>query len=156
LNAPDPQPPTEWRRRFPGAWEEIGPCLAWIESISKGLHLADDRSYAILLCAEELVSNIVRHNRAPDAGTPLRIAVCLGTRPGGVALTIEDNGVAFDVVNAPATEIATSIDGLAPGGLGITLVKRFASSLRYTRRANLNCIVAEFVDASATPAAGRE
>jgi serine/threonine-protein kinase RsbW len=73
-----------------------------------------------------------------------------------VVLTIEDNGFEFDVVNAPAKEIATSIDGLVPGGLGITLVKRFASSLRYARRANLNIVVAEFVDPPATPAAGRE
>ncbi len=135
-----------WRREFPAVLREVGPCLAWIEAIARTSRLSDDQTYAILLCAEELVTNIVRHNPPETAGAaPLCVAMSLQVEEDRVILTIEDNGVAFDVVQAPTKQIEPSIDLLEPGGLGVGLVKRFASNLQYFRTQTGNKVVASFI-----------
>lgn len=138
-------PTGEWSCEFDGRFEEVRRTLAWIESRAQGLDLSEDQAYALRLCAEELLTNVVLHNKekAPD-GTPLRVRVTLAVTPDSVALTIEDNGAPFDIVNAPSKTADQPLDLLQPGGLGVGLVKRFASRLKYDRTTDGNKVVAEF------------
>lgn len=134
----------EWSREFDGSLSEIARSVAWIESITRDLRLGDDQSYAVMLCADELVSNAVMHNS--ESSDRLHLRVTVEAMADRIVLTIEDNGVFFDIVNAPAKRVDQPLDALKPGGLGVGLVKRFASALKYDRIDDRNRVVAEFLN----------
>jgi anti-sigma regulatory factor (Ser/Thr protein kinase) len=144
IEGPDPSA-GEWRRTFDGEREGIRLSLAWIEEIAQGLDLAEDQFYALRLCAEELITNSVLHNagRARN-GDRLHLRLTLAAQADRVALTVEDNGAYFDIVSAPAKTADQPLDQLQPGGLGVGLVKRFASRLDYAQTEFGNKVVAAF------------
>jgi anti-sigma regulatory factor (Ser/Thr protein kinase) len=144
IAGPDPSA-AEWRRTFDGERKEIALSLAWIEEIAEGLDLAEDQFYALQLCAEELITNVVLHNAGVARnGDKLQLRLTLAARADRVVLTIEDNGVSFDIVSAPAKTADKPLDQLQPGGLGVGLVKRFASRLDYAQTEFGNKVVAAF------------
>lgn len=139
----------EWRREFAGAIREVGRALAWVESVTALLGLPEQQTYAILLCVEELATNIVRHgdkaSRRDDA--PLKFVVSLRAADDRVILTLEDNGDRFDIMKAPTKEMNQQpIECVEPGGLGVLLVRRFASRLAYQETENGNKTIAEFAN----------
>ncbi len=136
-------PAREWRRAFNGDIREVAAPLAWLDDILRPLDLSEDQSYALRLCAEELLANVVLHNRDR---APLNVRLTLEAKPDRLALTIEDNGAFFDIVNAPAKQVDQPIDRVQPGGLGVGLVKRFASALKYERTEDGNRVVLEFLN----------
>jgi serine/threonine-protein kinase RsbW len=111
-------PAREWRRAFDGDVREVAASLAWLDDILRPLDLPEDQSYALRLCAEELLANVVLHNRDR---TPLHVRITLEAKPDRLALTIEDNGAFFDIVNAPTKRVDQPIDRVQPGGLGVVL-----------------------------------
>jgi anti-sigma regulatory factor (Ser/Thr protein kinase) len=60
-------------------------------------------------------------------------------------MTVEDNGKPFDVVNAPAHRIDQPLDEVQPGGLGIQLIRNFASSIAYEQAGLGNRVIVEFL-----------
>lgn len=60
-------------------------------------------------------------------------------------MTVEDNGRPFNVAKAPAKGIDRPLDQIQPGGLGIQLIKSFASSLKYRRTGKGNRVIVEFM-----------
>jgi anti-sigma regulatory factor (Ser/Thr protein kinase) len=78
---------------------------------------------------EEVVSNIVRHGF--ERGADQTILVAVSETPGAVELVFEDDGSPFDPVQAPEPPKATSIETAKLGGMGVPLIHRLASSLRY-------------------------
>lgn len=136
-------PTREWSREFDGSLSEIARTVAWVESVARTLQLGEDQTYAMALCADELVSNVLTHNGAKV--DRLHVRVTVEAKENCVALTIEDNGVFFDIVNAPAKRVDQPLEALQPGGLGVGLVKRFASSLEYDRIEDRNKTVATFL-----------
>jgi len=98
--------------------------------------------YAVELVLEEVLSNQVKYafDAGADAGAgpePV-IELTAWTEPGTVMLQFEDSGVAFDPLQAAAPVAPTSIDVAPVGGLGVVLVRRFASSASYQRREGRN------------------
>src|SRR5262249_54866097 len=103
---------------------------------------------------EELMSNIVRHGktaehssdlRSLDGAKPLLISIAVNAFEDRIALSVEDNGVPFNVAEAPAKGIDQPLHKVQPGGLGIQLIKSFADNLRYHHTGKGNCVIAEFM-----------
>lgn len=100
--------------------------------------------YAVELVLEEVLSNQVKYafsrgdGRSPDAA-PL-IALSAWTETGSVMLQFEDNGAAFDPLQAASPLPPASIDVAPVGGLGVMLVRKFASSMTYQRLEGRNCL----------------
>jgi serine/threonine-protein kinase RsbW len=78
---------------------------------------------------EEIVSNIVRHGFTPGSGQS--IAVRVAARPDTLVLSVEDDGVAFNPLEAPGPAPFTSLETAALGGLGVALVRKLAADVRY-------------------------
>jgi anti-sigma regulatory factor (Ser/Thr protein kinase) len=100
--------------------------------------------YAIELVLEEVLSNQIKYAFSDAAGRstgaePL-IELTVWTEPGAVLLQFEDNGAAFDPLQAAAPVAPTSIDVAPVGGLGVVLVRKFASRASYQRREGRNCL----------------
>jgi serine/threonine-protein kinase RsbW len=131
-----------WQCSFGGAVSEITSAARWIDSITAELAIPDSQVFAMQVCLEELMANTLLHGGKGDA---LTISVAVQALPDRVVMIVEDDGRAFDLAQAPAKAIDQPLNRLQPGGLGIHLIKNFASSLHYTRTPTGNRVVLEFV-----------
>jgi anti-sigma regulatory factor (Ser/Thr protein kinase) len=108
----------------------------WIVSVCKSAGFAAKTAYALQLCLEEAVSNIIEHSPSAARATQIIASV---TREGGDAiLTIEDDGAAFDPTQVAALQTSDTLEDLPVGGLGIHLMRQFAGSVDYRRESGRN------------------
>ncbi len=110
----------------------------WTDRIANQAHMPQSTLFAIQLCCEEVLANIVRYGipAAPDSNTEVRLSLdCAGD---AVILTIEDHGAAFDPCAAPTPARPASLEEAAIGGLGIHLMRRFTRRIDYERRDGIN------------------
>jgi anti-sigma regulatory factor (Ser/Thr protein kinase) len=147
-------PKHRWERVFRASLSELSGAASWVESIGANLNLPESQQFAIQICLEELMSNIVRHGQSVEDSShprsltpakPILIFITVNAFEDKVTLTVEDNGAPFNVAEAPAKGIDQPLDKLKPGGLGIQLIKSFADNLEYRRTSKGNCVVAEFL-----------
>ena len=107
----------------------------WVESIASRHRIPADTAFAINLCLEEALSNIVRHGYGGAAGHAITIEFFL-VEGGDLDFVVEDDAPPFSPLE-DAPEIgrpaATTLEEIRPGGLGIGLLRRFAARLSYER-----------------------
>jgi anti-sigma regulatory factor (Ser/Thr protein kinase) len=58
----------------------------------------------------------------------------------GIVLRFEDDGIAFDPLQAPEPNTPSSIDEAVPGGLGIKLLRGHCRSAHYRRLGDRNVL----------------
>ena len=120
-------------RNDPRELERLG---EWTEALSLAFGLSPEVAFAADLCLQEAVANVIEHGFAD--GAPHEIGVA-ATRCGrAVVLEIEDDGRPFDPLTAPPPVQAARIEDVRIGGLGVHLIRRFASAMRYAREAGRN------------------
>src|SRR5262249_45169990 len=108
---------------------ELQRLAVWIEDWA-ARDLAADPSFAVQVCLEETVANIMMYSAAQDA--PLEIAVELERTDQALVARVEDNGSAFDPTRAPRRTVPASLALAQVGNLGIHL-RSFAGDMRYER-----------------------
>jgi anti-sigma B factor antagonist len=110
---------------------------AWVDELAILLNLSGEAEYALRLCLEEAVTNIVNH-ATPEPGIERDcVALHLLANASTLRLTIEDHCGAFNPLDAPLPEL----DPPAPegeGGLGITLLRRHADQVSWERIGTTN------------------
>lgn len=110
---------------------------AWVDGLAQEMNMTPSQLYAVQLCLEELVANVVLHAR-PANHEKLSIEVDVAPAPSGVSVRVADNGREFDPIAATPLAPSTSLDDAPLGGLGLVLVRKFAKSLRYRRDGEWN------------------
>jgi anti-sigma regulatory factor (Ser/Thr protein kinase) len=115
----------------------------WVEACTKP-HVSADVAFAVALCLEEAVVNIIMHSGGQ--GDRREIIVELVRESGVVTARIEDNGPEFDPTRVPPPAPATSLQDAKIGDLGIHLMRSFASELRYQRSGNRNRLTLRFLE----------
>jgi serine/threonine-protein kinase RsbW len=141
-----------WRKAFIGTIDDISAAARWVETIAAEQHFPEQLVFALQVCLEELLTNVVRHGGPKSSGDlsevpipPLNVEISISTGAQRVSMTVEDNGKPFDVVNAPAHRIDQPLDEVQPGGLGIQLIRNFASSIAYEQAGLGNRVIVEFL-----------
>lgn len=117
----------------------------WIESLAADYSIPANTLYAIDLCLEEALSNIIRHGYQGRPGRPITVEFAQYDRE--VEFTVEDQAPPFNPLAQPETTPATapaSINDFPVGGLGIGLMRKFAGSLAYQRLAAGNRLTMRF------------
>ena len=144
--------PKTWRKAFTGTLDDISAAAKWLDAIAAEQQFPEQLVFALQVCLEELLTNIVRHGGAESSGTlsdvqlpPLNVEITVCTSAQGVSMTIEDDGKPFNIANASANRIDRPLDDLQPGGLGIQLIRNFASSITYAPAGLGNRVVVEFL-----------
>jgi serine/threonine-protein kinase RsbW len=122
---------------------ELERLAGWIEGFTRQGTSADV-SFAVQLCLEEAVANIIMYGGAKD--DPLEIAVELERNGTTLVARIEDNGRQFDPTRAPPPALAASLEEAKVGDLGIHLMRSFASGMDYERRDGRNRLTLRFLD----------
>ena len=98
--------------------------------------LGEETVYATHLALEEILSNVIRHGYAEPGKH--EIFVCLRIEDGSVDLQVEDDGRAFDPLSAPEVDLDVPLEERRVGGLGIHLLRKLASEIRYLREGGRN------------------
>jgi len=91
------------------------------------------------LALEEVFVNAVMHGY-PDGGEH-EISVSVALDDGVVNLTVEDDGLPFNPLEAPLVDLDLPFEQRGIGGLGIHLVKGLMDNLEYTRAEGRNRLV---------------
>ena len=106
---------------------ELKRLAGWIKAQAQQ-ELSADTSFAIQLCLEEAVANIIMHGG------------------GAKVASIEDSGREFDPTQFPPPSVAKSLEEAKVGDLGIHLMHSFASDMHYERRDGRNRLTLRFVE----------
>ena len=110
----------------------------WLERSCRGLGLTPSRFSELDLCANEVVTNIVSY--AYDVPGHREIVLRLARLPAGVRLTIEDDGRAFNPLQAQLPNPPASLADANIGGLGIKLIRGMMAECSYQHLGGKNIL----------------
>lgn len=124
--------------RLARSMQGLAGLASWIDQIAAELALPSPQEYALRLCLEEAVVNVVMHGR-PVPGVPAEtVGLQVSSGPDALHVTIEDRCAPFDPLRQPAPDAQQGLEEREVGGWGIHLMRQFASSLAYQRLDNVN------------------
>lgn len=110
----------------------LGGLGSWVDQLASALRLPQAQEYALRLCLEEAVANVVMHGEPDPGAAQDAVAVQVCGAPDALHVTIEDGCAAFDPLRQPAPGGRRSLEE-EPGGWGIQLMRQFAASMAYQR-----------------------
>lgn len=110
---------------------------AFVEAFCARHGVGHPDAMRLTLVVEELFTNTVEHGHGGDCEAPVHIA--LEARPEAIGLRYEDSAPAFDglTVGEPAS-VDAPLESRTEGGLGLLLIRRFATHVRYEREDGRN------------------
>jgi anti-sigma regulatory factor (Ser/Thr protein kinase) len=146
--------------RLASQLEDLTRVRPWAEALAARYSVPPETQFAIELCLEEALSNIIRHGYQGQANQAISIACTVERAPtsvenegaGELVFTVEDHAPAFDPlapIAAPASAHAVNsqVDNsgdFLPGGQGLRLLRRFASRLAWQQLPNGNRLILAF------------
>jgi serine/threonine-protein kinase RsbW len=106
---------------------DIAQLPAWIESLASRQAIPENVEFAINLCLEEVLANIIRHGYGADTSGPVTIRFTM-PRPDQLVFIVEDEAQHFN----PLDVITPNLHGtVRVGGQGINFLRQFADTLEY-------------------------
>lgn len=105
----------------------------WLQALTSHYGFPTRTSFAIDLCLEEALSNVIRHGYAGDPTQKIGIEFSMGPE-GRVSFVIEDTAPHFRPFDpeAPAVEPSlVPLEEIVPGGQGIPLMRKFADAVNW-------------------------
>jgi anti-sigma regulatory factor (Ser/Thr protein kinase) len=117
----------------------------WVDALSALYRIPEEVKFAINLCLEEAVSNVIRHGYAGRPDGSVRVSF-EQAGAGCFAVTVEDDAPAFDPLAHSELPRLSEQDADVVGGQGIRLMRDFASRLEYQATAGGNRLRMEFVE----------
>jgi len=103
---------------------------SWIEQLGTEHAIPASTQFAMNLCLEEVLSNIIRHGYGNKGDRVITVRYA-PSRNNSVLLVIDDEAPRFNPLAAEETPVEETLDGTRIGGLGIRLLRGFAESLKY-------------------------
>ncbi|HEX4285323.1 MAG TPA: ATP-binding protein [Terracidiphilus sp.] len=143
LETMTPPRPHDVRRtlQLTSSLDELARVAGWIGELAAEFDIEDETRFAIELCLEEVLSNIVRHGYRNQAGSAITVDFECADR--SLLFVVEDNAPPFAPLE-PADAIAETLEAITPGGQGLRLLYRFAGAVRYERLVDGNRLTIEF------------
>src|ERR1700730_7328100 len=105
----------------------------WLETLASEYAIPAKTLFAMNLCLEEVLSNIIRHGYSSKPDRPILVRY-VPAQNGSSCLVVEDEAPPFDPLAAKNTPVEELLQGSRIGGLGIRLLLGFATSLNYEPR----------------------
>lgn len=124
---------------------ELSRVQPWIESLAERHGFDKDALFAMHLCVEEALANVVLHGYRSEPGHP--IAIQASVSAGNLFFSIDDEAPPFSPVESNLRDRAvtsSSLESIEPCGNGIRLLHRFAGSLAYERLSDSNRLTIGF------------
>ena len=131
-----PTQPPPLRLCVPNVLASVETARQAVRSYLEGAAISPRAMFRLELVLEESLMNRVWH-AFPQGGSH-DIELQLSLQPDTLALCVEDEGIAFDPLQAPPRQTAATLAEAEPGGLGLLLTRRSALSCAYERRDGRN------------------
>lgn len=134
---------------------ELAKVWPWVDGLAAEYGIREDTLFAVHLCLEEALSNVIRHGYRGEPDHVVELSFESG-RTNDIAFIIEDSAPHFPPDEAERARRASSeIENTAfvdilPGGHGLKLMRKFAGSLNWERLPGGNRLIIRFP----APAAG--
>ena len=112
-----------------------GSLLAAIDGFAAARALSETLRYRLGLIVDELVTNCIVHGACLSRGNEIRVTV--EDRENELFVEIIDAGQTFDPTATPPPQCPQT-GQVAVGGVGLSLVRRFAEWAHYNRSDNRN------------------
>ena len=117
---------------------DIGRAIQWVAEGLGGAGLSEDVRYALEVCLEEALANLILHGDAGGGAKDIAVGYSAGL--DGVTVVVTDGCAPFDVT-------AVELQKAAPdrvGGRGVGLMRAFASELAYASAGGRNALTMRF------------
>ncbi|MGO9940686.1 MAG: ATP-binding protein [Terracidiphilus sp.] len=124
---------------------ELSRVQPWVEAIADQHGFAEDIRFAMQLCMEEALANVVLHGYRNEPGHPIAIQTWVSAST--LFFAIEDKAPPFEPPEPGPTNDSTKpadLERIEPGGNGIRLLRRFAGSVGYERLSSGNRLTIGF------------
>jgi anti-sigma regulatory factor (Ser/Thr protein kinase) len=118
---------------------EVARLSRLVEAFGEAEGLGPEAVFSMNLALDEVVTNVIRYAHDDD-GRQHPIVVRLALEQGVLTAQVEDDGRAFNPLEAPAPDTGASIDERPIGGLGIHLVRSVMNSVEYRREDGRNVL----------------
>ena len=116
-------------RTFRVTPDEISAADAWIEDVGRRWGIAERTAFGARLCVAEIAANVLEHGGVH--AEPAEFGVTLRRRESGLDVEITDSGRPFDPTAVLERPLSDSIEAAHIGGLGLRLVRCYASEVTY-------------------------
>ena len=124
-----------FRRSISEALPDVDDAVRWADEVASRQGVSQATSYAIQVCLEEALANLILHARAATASKD--IIVDLKISSNDATITITDDCVPFDSSRASQSP-RPSLQDMHVGGNGLRLLRSFAHDLTYRRKGERN------------------
>lgn len=123
---------------------ELSRVQPWIDGLADQYGVSEETRFAMQLCMEEALANVVIHGYGSQPGHP--IVIRSSVSGDQLLFAIEDQAAPFAPVEpaAPGDAGPAILEEIEPGGNGIRLLYRFAGSVEYERFADGNRLTIGF------------
>lgn len=111
---------------------DVDGAVRWADEIASRKGLSEATCYAIQVCLEEALANLVLHARAANASKDIVVDLKIGS--ADATITITDDCVPFDISGLPPPRL----QDMRVGGNGLRLLHDFSNCLTYQRTAERN------------------
>jgi len=115
---------------------EIARMFSLLEEFCQTYQISEDDMFNVRLVLDEAVINVIVHGYEDSAEH--EICVSLVLRDDLLAIHIDDDGVAYNPLDAPEPRFDLPIEQRRIGGLGVHIMKTLARDVRYTRENGRN------------------
>lgn len=116
----------------------LPPAIDWLRAVLASHAVPSDTAFRLELCVHEALENVLRHGH--EAGAPREIELTVEVFPGHAVARICDDGGPFDPLSAPLPPKPATLDSAMIGGLGLRLLREFASECHYIRDGGKNVL----------------
>jgi anti-sigma regulatory factor (Ser/Thr protein kinase) len=110
-----------------------------VEAFGEAERIGPEAVFSMNLALDEVVTNVIRYAHDDD-GQNHPIVVRLVLEQDVLTAQVEDDGRAFNPLEAPTPDLGASIDNRPIGGLGIHLVRSVMTSVDYRRQDGRNVL----------------
>ena len=124
--------------RMPRDMDGLTRLGGWVDEVVAALHLDATAEYALRLCVEEAVANVVMHGVPVPGRDCGEVVLRLAAAGDAVRVTVEDACAAFDPLAVAAPRRPESLADAREGGLGVHLMRQYARAIGYERADGIN------------------
>ena len=121
----------------------LSSALAWLEGLAERDGWPARTLFALTLCADEALTNVISYASAPAGAAALQVRLECARTADSVWLRITDNGAVFDPTAQASPALAVSLDDARVGGHGLRLMRHYLRALHYQRQGDCNVLLLE-------------
>jgi serine/threonine-protein kinase RsbW len=115
---------------------EIARMTAFMETFCAANGISDDDTFNLHLVLDESIINVIVHGY--EDGADHEIQVGLHFDEGRIVVDIDDDGIPYNPLDAPAPRFDLPVEQRRIGGLGVHIMKTLARSIEYSRENGRN------------------